>query len=161
MKNARQMVRNRNVFYLQSAVHPAISDNLSITHALSSFSREAAKDYPEISLEYSSSIPEREVPKKLKLVLIRVVQESVANAIFHGKPSRIRIALGRLNRWLQLIVADNGKGFNSPDKGHSSGNGIGLDHMQKWVESSGGIFSLRSISGGGTTLKAEWKLGGI
>ncbi len=171
MKNGTRMIRIMDVSHFHSAIQedtapgwnfpPVILDRLGILRALSWFSRETTKNYPEISLEYSSSVREREVPKKLNTVLFRVVQESVANAISHGKPSRIRIALGRPNRWLQLTIEDNGKGFNSVAKEHPSTTPNGLDDMQKWVESSRGIFSIRSISGGGTKLRAEWKVGGI
>ena len=112
-------------------------------------------------MEYSTDVQEREVPRKLKFLLFWIVQESVTNAVSHGKSSRIRIALAKVNHWLQLRIEDNGRGFNSAGKGEALFHGIGLDYMQEQVESSGGIFSLRSISGGGTTIKAEWKLEGI
>ncbi len=141
---------------LQLNLRHAIFGNFGILRTLSWFSRETEKKHPGTSIEYSSAIQEREIPDRLKNVLFRVVQESVANAVRHGKSERIRIALRKVNRWLQLVVEDNGRGFRSPDTGGVPPTG--LDQMQKGVDSTGGIFSISSAPGKGTTVKSEWKI---
>ncbi len=55
-----------------------------------------------------------------------------------------------------MSVIDNGKGFVSIKK--STTGGIGLDSMEQRVEPTGEIFSISSMPGRGTTVKAEWKL---
>ena len=68
------------------------------------------------------------------------------------------IGLERNGDWLRLSVEDNGTGFESVKKESSTG-GIGLESMQQRVESSGGIFCIRSILEKGTIVKAEWRFG--
>jgi signal transduction histidine kinase len=138
-------------------LRPSVLDDLGIVPALSWFSRETEKAYPGTSVQFSRSAEEPEVPDELKIVLFRVVQESVKNAIRHGKSNRIQIGLERNNGWLRLNVADNGDGFESLKK--SAIGGIGLDSMQQRVDSTGGIFSISSTPGSGTIVKAEWRMG--
>ena len=133
--------------------------DIGIIPALSWFSRETEKTYPGTGVEFSGGVEDWEVPEKLKIVLFRIAQESVTNAIRHGNAMRIRIDLEKKDVWLRLSVRDNGKGFDSMKHGEASGShGIGLNSMQQRVDSTGGIFSIRSCPEG-TTVKAEWKTG--
>ncbi len=78
----------------------------------------------------------------------------------HGKSKLIRIGLHKMHPWLRLTVEDNCKGFDlikSNDAIEKSR--IGLDSMQRRVESTGGIYSIVSAPGKGTTVKAEWRIG--
>ncbi len=156
-----QDVQNANLETrrIMANLRPSILDDLGILPALSWLSRETEKSFPETSVRFIGSVPEQEVPDALKIVLFRVVQESLANAIRHGKSSTIRIALERKQSWLRLAVEDNGKGFESAARKESSG-GMGLVSMQQRVESAGGIFSISSKPGEGTIVRAEWNIGG-
>ncbi len=155
-------VQNANVETrrIMANLRPSVLDDLGILPALSSFSRETEKAYPGTTIEYSTRIEEGEVPEELKIVLFRVVQESVTNAIRHGKASRIRIGVERTNGWLRLNVADNGRGFDAARlETKSKSHGIGLNSMEQRIDSTGGIFSISSSPGQGTTVTAEWRIG--
>ncbi len=144
---------------IMANLRPSVLDDLGIIAALSWYCREAQKTYPKIMIQYVGNIKEEEVPDALKIVLFRVVEQSLTNAIRHGKPRRVLISLNRIHSWLRLQVEDNGKGFDSMKLGEKNGNsGIGLDSMQQRVNSTGGIFSITSSPGQGTTVKAEWKI---
>ncbi len=138
-------------------LRPAVLDDLGILPALSWYLREMGATYPQTSVEYCGNIAEEDVPEDLKIVVFRVVQESVNNAVRHGRPSQIKIGLEKQRSWLRLSIADNGHGFRSVTK--SARGGIGLDSMQQRVESSGGIFSIRANPGEGTVVTAEWRAG--
>ncbi len=144
---------------IMANLRPSVLDDLGIVPALSWFCSETEKSYPGTSVQFTQSIQEEEIPEELKIVLFRIVQESVTNAIRHGKSSRIWIDLERNVVWLRLIVKDEGKGFNAvkPREPFGSG-GIGLNSMQQRVESTAGMFSVTSTPGKGTTVKAEWKI---
>jgi len=60
-----------------------------------------------------------------------------------------------------LCVSDNGCGFDVQDTlGRDDlQRGLGLASMKERTEFSGGIFSLTSHRGGGTTLRASWIVG--
>ncbi len=144
---------------IMANLRPSILDDLGILPALSWFSREIKKSFPGTNLKCSTRVEEREIPEELKIVLFRVVQEAVTNAIRHGKAGRIQIVLERNGGWLRLRVEDNGCGFESARLGErSEEGGIGLDSMQQRVDSTRGIFSISSSPGQGTTVKAEWRI---
>ncbi len=142
---------------IMANLRPSVLDDLGILPALSWYSRVTGEAYPGTSVEYFGNVVEGDVPENLKIVIFRVVQESVTNAVRHGKASLIKIGVEKERNWLRLSVEDNGNGFMSVKK--STTEGIGLDSMQQRVESSGGIFSITSNPGKGTTVKGEWRIG--
>jgi two-component system, NarL family, sensor kinase len=141
---------------IMANLRPSVLDDLGLLPALSWYSRETMKTYPGICVEYSANILEGDVPENLKIVFFRLVQESIANALRHGKCSLIKIWVEKEKNWLRLSAEDNGKGFESVKE--TKTGGIGLNSMQQRVDSTGGIFSVSSFPGKGTIVKAEWKI---
>lgn len=84
------------------------------------------------------------------LALFHIAQESVNNAVRHGEPSRIEIRLVLTSDRIELVVADNGLGF---DAQAVPGNGLGLSLMQYRAEGCGAWFEIESVSGRGTTVR--------
>lgn len=81
--------------------------------------------------------------------LQRIAQEAVSNALQHGDATRIRIELARKGRLLELVVSDDGCGFD-PDKIRP---GLGLRSIQDRTASMGGRIELTSRPREGTTLR--------
>ena len=72
--------------------------------------------------------PTRKLGEKRELVLFRIFQESVNNALKHGKPSHLEVLLDYTEPNFKLSVADNGEGF---DMGNVPGEaGLGLSNMR-------------------------------
>lgn len=82
------------------------------------------------------------------LLIFRIVQESIANALKHGDPSEIRIQLNYQPTDLILSVTDNGSGF---DMGKKS-SGLGLTNMQSRIKLLNGKLDIVSSPGNGTTI---------
>ncbi len=144
---------------IMANLRPSVLDDIGIVAALSWWCRETQKISPTTMVEFAGNVQEEEVPEGLKIIIFRIVQESITNATRHGKATRILVRLNRTQPWLLVRVDDNGKGFESMIIAKKSETGIGLNSMQQRVESSGGIFSVSSSPGKGTTVKAEWKIG--
>lgn len=87
----------------------------------------------------------------LELNLFRMVQELVANAIKHAQASKVSIQLTQHNDTLNIIIEDNGKGFDR-SKVAASENGMGLTTIEKRVEHLEGSFTVDSILGKGTSV---------
>ncbi|AWW30793.1 histidine kinase [Echinicola strongylocentroti] len=84
-----------------------------------------------------------------KLVLIRIIQESLNNIMKHAEPSMIVISLRQEKGTLSVTVKDNGKGFDVADKS----KGMGLHNLKSRIETIGGELMLSSIIGIGTEIK--------
>ncbi|MEB2783180.1 ATP-binding protein [Algoriphagus sp. E1-3-M2] len=89
-----------------------------------------------------------DVPKDQKLVLIRVIQESLNNAIKHASPENILIRMRENGEVRQILIQDDGKGFDSSQKS----KGSGMFNLKKRMETIGGEFELTSTVGKGTEI---------
>lgn len=78
------------------------------------------------------------LPDGLTVSLYRIVQESLTNALRHGAPSRVCVALGRDAQGCRLRVEDDGDGAEGP----TAGSGLGVLGMRERVEALGGRFAL-------------------
>lgn len=81
--------------------------------------------------------------------LYRIAQESVQNAIRHGKATRVNIVLSATNAAVTLSVKDNGQGFPQvlPEM-----RGMGLEIMKYRARTIGGQLSLKPDARKGTVL---------
>ncbi|TXE14215.1 sensor histidine kinase [Algoriphagus aquimarinus] len=89
-----------------------------------------------------------DLPKDRKLVLIRVIQESLNNALKHASPENILIRMRENGEIRQILIQDDGKGFDSSQKS----NGSGMFNLKKRMETIGGEFNLTSSVGKGTEI---------
>lgn len=91
-------------------------------------------------------------PQK-EMVIYRILQESLNNAIKHSKAQHINVALKYSAGLFRLIIADDGIGFytNIP----STELGMGLKSMQNRALLIGGEFSLQSSKNNGTSISIE------
>jgi signal transduction histidine kinase len=81
--------------------------------------------------------------------LLRIAQEAVSNAVRHGRPSNVRIAMTDEPTHLVLMVADDGIGMDTEVE-LSSGEGFGLTSMQQRAGAIGGEWHIDSQPGAGT-----------
>ena len=80
----------------------------------------------------------------------RVAQESVRNAVRHGRPSRLELTVGVSDDAVTLDVVDDGAGFDTeapPPTGS-----LGLRGIRDLVDESGATLAVTSQPGSGTAL---------
>ncbi|MEZ4854521.1 ATP-binding protein [Flavobacterium sp.] len=86
----------------------------------------------------------------LEISIFRIIQELITNAIKHAKPSEINIYLTKHDTTINIMIEDNGKGFNT--KILSKTNGIGIKNIEKKVEQLNGTISIESETNKGTNI---------
>jgi two-component system sensor histidine kinase UhpB len=97
--------------------------------------------HPEIAFEVD--VAPESFGAKIDRAIHRVVQESVSNAVRHGRPSHIAIDVARRSDGAaQIAIRDDGAGLG----GQSSrpGGGFGVAGMKERVQSLGGTIELRN-----------------
>ncbi|MER3554681.1 MAG: histidine kinase [Meiothermus sp.] len=101
-------------------------------------------------------LPEKtELSPASELVFFRVLQEALANAAKHARPSLVRVSLKPLGeRGASLEVRDNGKGFE-PGIAAAGLGGFGLTQMRERVEARGGNFAVETAAEQGTAVRVE------
>ena len=98
-----------------------------------------------------------EPPRFIAGSLLLAIQEAVRNAIHHGRPTAVDIAVEYESeaKSITVTVRDDGQGFvpgsqAGPDQGH-----FGIQGMRERAEALGGSLTLSSTPGGGTTVVFE------
>jgi len=101
----------------------------------------------KVEAEYIQSI---ELPLRSdeQIILFRIVQEAIQNAIKHASPSHMRIAVEQLEKHYLITVSDDGKGFDP----NSVTKSMGLANMQHRTQLLLGTIQYNSIPGLGTTV---------
>lgn len=88
-----------------------------------------------------------------RVALYRIAQEALNNVAKHSGASRARLALACEGGSVQLVVTDDGSGF---DINGLTGGQLGLGIMRERAETIGATLSVSSVPGEGTTVSVTW-----
>ena len=140
---------------IQMDLHPSILDDLGIAPALAWFCRKFETTYP-LKIEREVAIKESELPQSLEKAIYRISQEAFNNIAKHSQANQARLSLQKNSNTVELIIQDNGQGFEFTVD--TSRKGLGLSSMRERAEVSGGTFSIESAQGKGTIIRASWPI---
>jgi signal transduction histidine kinase len=151
---------NEETRRIMSDLRPSVLDDLGIVPAINWFCREFQKIYSSISIEKKIDIEENAVPDSLRTPIFRICQEALNNVARHSKATFVTLSLQKLDNRIELDIDDNGKGFNSEERGVTgqSRKGLGLVSMRERAELSGGCFNIESAEWKGTVICVWWPL---
>jgi signal transduction histidine kinase len=140
-----------NVRALSHDLRPTILDDFGLVAALHWFADEFKQTFGmPVDVEIDGEPPGRLAPE-VELALFRIAQEALTNTGKYAEASRTRLSLSFPDGTAQLVVEDNGKGF---DPEHLAGptrqGGLGLYGMQERADLLGATFALDSAPGEGT-----------
>jgi two-component system sensor histidine kinase DegS len=137
-------------------LRPRILDDIGLVAALEWMAENLVKDY-EIDTKVEVAGVEKDLPDESQLLLFRIAQEALSNIRRHANASRAWIRMEFHDDKLFLIVKDNGKGFEIPQRiGDLASVGkLGLAGMQERVRLFGGQLEIQSEPGQGTTVIVE------
>ena len=138
---------------IMSDLRPALLDDLGLVPALRSSFKELST-HGEVRVEVVADLEEIETEPSREIVLFRVAQEAVGNAVKHSGSERVRVELRLNNGQVELSVRDWGRGFDR-DTVNSDGGHLGLVGMRERVSLVGGTFSIESAADRGTTVIAS------
>jgi two-component system sensor histidine kinase DegS len=91
------------------------------------------------------------IENSLELNVFRIIQELVANIIKHAEATKASIHFTKHKDNLNIIVEDNGQGFDRFNLDKSE-TGLGLHNIEKKIEHLEGNFIVDSIVGKGTSV---------
>jgi two-component system, NarL family, sensor histidine kinase UhpB len=102
-------------------------------------------------------------PAAVETTCFRVAQEALTNVIRHAQARVVEVELGRAAGMLQLVVRDDGRGFDVPAARLRAAHGgsQGLLSMQERVALAGGDLEIDSAPGRGTTVRAHLPLAAV
>jgi two-component system NarL family sensor kinase len=90
------------------------------------------------------------------VLVYRVAREAIRNARVHGEPESVRVEVSRSSAATRLVVADDGRGFTTPEReAREEGGHLGLKLLEDLAEQVGATLAIDSRPGGGTTVTLE------
>jgi two-component system, NarL family, sensor histidine kinase UhpB len=132
-------------------LRPTILDDLGWLAAIR-FLADSVSKRTGIPIQVRTKISGR-LPGAQETALYRIVQEALTNAMKHAKAKEIRIDVSKEKQGLCCRIQDDGVGFDL--RGAQSSRkrrGLGLIGIQERLNALGGILSIDSAPGCGTTL---------
>jgi signal transduction histidine kinase len=153
LQEASEEVRN-----IVMNLRPSMLDDLGILATLGWFCRQFQTVYTNIQVEEKIDIREDQIPDCLKTILFRIFQEAMNNVAKHSNADRVELILRRRQERIELLIRDNGRGFDFSSLQSIQGpeKGFGIAGMKERAELSGGDFAIESRIHKGTSVRAGW-----
>lgn len=109
-----------------------------------------------VEIAYTTSGERKRMNPAVELVLYRVAQEALTNMWKHAHATRASVTIARDEQGVELVVEDNGRGFDPSGHNPSDGKGLGLGvfGMQERLDLVGGNLEIEGNRNPGTRVRA-------
>ncbi|MBU2581388.1 MAG: HAMP domain-containing protein [Alphaproteobacteria bacterium] len=108
--------------------------------------------YPAVSIELSA--PSHPLGKELEQTVFRIIQESLSNAMRHGRPAKVEIEIDHSVEGILVEVRDDGLGMNS--EGGAGGSGFGIPGMRERIDALSGEFEVGPRTSSSGVIVRAW-----
>ncbi|MEN8116533.1 MAG: tetratricopeptide repeat protein [Bacteroidota bacterium] len=104
-------------------------------------------DTEKLKVEVENINVNQRIKNNIEIQVFRIIQELLTNIIKHAGATEGTIQFSEDNNILNVMVEDNGKGFDL----NKTDYGFGLNNIEKRIENINGNFVIDSTPGNGTT----------
>ena len=147
---------SEHVHDLSHELHPSRPEALGLVPAIRSVCADVSRQHG-ISVDFLDENIPPTIYAAISLCAYRIVQEALRNVVRHSGASRADVLLKGHGAALELVVADQGRGFEPDAVGPA---GLGLLSMSERVKLLGGEIHVRSRPGHGARLEVRLPLAG-
>jgi len=144
VRNALSEVR-RIIYDLR----PMALDDLGIVPTLKKYLSTVMEYNPGSIIHFRTIGQERRISSEHEVAIFRLVQECVTNALKHGKTKEINVKLEWLKGDINIVVKDDGIGFDIENGKEQS---FGIIGMRERIDLLEGQMHIHSVIGKGTTI---------
>lgn len=137
---------------IASELRPTALDDVGLRTTLKNYLQTWSKNYGVEADFQAASYTSQQVSREIEITLYRVAQEALTNVAKHAGAKRVSVIVERLNDQVQVIVEDDGTGF---DADAIAGQRLGLMGMKERLGFVGGTLSIESSPRAGTTVFAR------
>jgi two-component system, NarL family, sensor histidine kinase UhpB len=123
---------------LSRQLRPTALDDLGLKAALAGHVQELGSE--DVQASFDSQGDFSDLAKDVQLVVYRVAQEALSNAIQHAEAENVRVSLLREDGEVELRVGDDGRGFTFDQ----AAKGLGLPGMRERALLVGGDLRVES-----------------
>nr|WP_240163474.1 sensor histidine kinase [Spirosoma taeanense] len=137
---------------------PTVLSDFGIVPALKMLAENDRSDQVDVTFETNLAAATPRWDKNVEIMLYRVAQEAVSNAVRHAYPSHVHIELIEREKFIHLLVTDDGRGFRLDEhRLTASTNGRipsqGLHNMHERAKLLNGKLKITSVPGKGTKIQ--------
>jgi signal transduction histidine kinase len=144
---------------LSVELRPIVLDDLGLADAVSWYAnRQAERAGYDVVVD--QELGEGRLPEPIETAGFRIVQQALTNIARHAAAKHVRINLSRQPGRVELSVADDGVGFDVRDARTRSqaGESLGLVDMTELAHMAGGVLTVTSAEGKGSTVRVQFPL---
>jgi two-component system sensor histidine kinase UhpB len=142
---------------LSHELHPGVLQHAGLVAALRGHCAEFGRQH-EIEVTLSADAGLDVIPNDVALCLYRVAQEALRNIAEHAAAHKAQISLRSNGEGLELVIADDGQGFDLAEA--RSLGGLGLISLDERVRLVGGSLAINTELKRGTEMRVRVPLGG-
>ena len=145
----RTMGLAQNIRHLSHDLHPSVLQHAGLVAALAAHCAQIERHQPMI-VSFAADGDFASITPAAALCLYRVAQEALRNVVTHAKAPHAEARLVRTGDVAELVVADDGRGFEIAEGLRSSG--LGLVSINERVRLAGGTVSIVTELNKGTRM---------
>jgi PAS domain S-box-containing protein len=133
---------------LARGLHPTVLEDHGLAIALRRYIAEYSKIHDlEVNLALSQQQC-KDLPQIIQVGVYRILQEALTNISRHAQAKTVRIRFTRFATALQVVVIDDGRGFDVSAAASSTSNGLGLQTMRERAAMLRGTVQFQTLSKG-------------
>ncbi len=139
-------------------LRPAALDDFGVLKTLNTFFRELKLAREDLQLRWGFDIDESDIPKPLKTIIFRVVQDTVRSLTRETDADRIQVTLSARDNRIQLDIVENSYAYHyaDGDSKPDAGTQAAIALMRERTTLSGGEFEIGVNSEGKIRNTASW-----
>ncbi|MEZ7170369.1 sensor histidine kinase [Sporosarcina sp. OR05] len=151
LSQLKVMVRNallevRRIIY---DLRPMALDDLGLIPTLRKYVTTVMEYEEGVTIHFMNNGTEIRFDSTIEVAIFRLVQESISNALKHGNSRDVWVKVEWLRDTMNIVVKDNGKGF---DINQTKEKSFGIIGMRERIELLKGEMKIMSAIGNGTTV---------
>lgn len=151
----------KSLHHVAWELRPASMDELGLESTLTNYVSEWRGQFGIEADFHCHNTKLDELADEVRTTIYRVIQEALTNIAKHAHGATFAsIVIDQTNTMLQLIIEDNGVGFDVrlSTEAQQNRRGLGLIGMRERLALVGGEFDVESSAGAGTTVFARIRL---
>ena len=137
-------------------LRPPSLDDLGLLPTLAWYCREFNTIYPNIELRFDAQAEEGDIPKTLKVVLFRLIQQMLQNIVRQACASQVRILLRKAGDSIRLELSDNCLTTTMSSEQAAERNQCLLTLRERVTLAGGEMAVFAPDDSGGTSVSATW-----
>lgn len=111
---------------------------------------EKAKESSNVFVSYDLDAIDKNISADKQINYYRIIQECITNALKHADATALRISASKTNGSLEIVVQDNGKGFDKEVLSKKAQRSFGLLNLEERAKHLKGKLVLETSPGKGT-----------